>query len=225
MKSFKHYLLISLVVFTTQSAFSKEIKTDEQIGSYIMGQQIGNEIKSQGIDIDLDIFTMSIKDVLAGNPSKVDQKKAQEAIGRLREKMQKKMTKESGDNKEKGKKFLDDNKKKPNVKTTASGLQYEVISEGKGAKPKETDTVKVHYKGTLTNGTEFDSSYKRNQPAEFPLNQVIKGWTEGLQLMTVGSKYKLYIPSDLGYGDRGMPNIPAGSTLVFEVELLEIVKK
>lgn len=205
-------------------ALAKDIKTDEQIGSYMMGQQIGNEIKSQGIDIDLDIFTMSIKDVLAGKPSKVEPQKAQEAIGRLRQKMQSKMSKDASANKEKGKKFLEENKKKSGVKTTASGLQYEVITEGKGAKPKETSTVKVHYKGTLTTGEEFDSSYKRNEPAEFPLNGVIRGWTEGLQLMSVGSKYKLYIPSELGYGDRGMPNIPAGSTLVFEVELLEIKK-
>ena len=224
----KKTILLSTLAISSISGsvlFAKDIKTEEQIGSYLMGQQIGREIKQQGIEIDMDVFTMSIKDAMAGRPSKVDPQKAQAAIGRLREKMQGKMNKDSGANKEKGLKFLAENKKKPNIKTTASGLQYEVVSEGKGSKPKATDTVKVHYKGTLITGEVFDSSYKRNEPAEFPLNAVIKGWTEGLQLMTVGSKYKLYIPSELGYGDRGMPDIPAGSTLVFEVELLEVKSK
>jgi FKBP-type peptidyl-prolyl cis-trans isomerase len=127
-------------------------------------------------------------------------------------------------NLEKGQKFLADNKSKPNVKTTASGLQYEVITEGKGPSPKATDVVKVHYKGTLLDGTQFDSSYDRGQPAEFPLNQVIRGWTEGLQLMKVGGKNKLVIPSDLAYVPQGRPGIPGNSTLVFEVELIQIVK-
>ena len=119
--------------------------------------------------------------------------------------------------------YLDENAKKEGVKTTPSGLQYKVVKEGTGAKPGPTSNVKVHYRGTLTNGTEFDSSYARNEPAEFPLNRVIPGWTEGLQLMTVGSTYEFLIPSELGYGERGSPpNIPGNSLLVFQVELLEI---
>jgi FKBP-type peptidyl-prolyl cis-trans isomerase len=122
-----------------------------------------------------------------------------------------------------GKKFLDDNKKKDGVKTTASGLQYKVLKEGNGAPPKATDTVTVDYRGTLIDGTEFDSSYKRGQPATFPLNGVIKGWTEGLQLMKSGAKYQFFIPSDLAYGQRAMgPDIAPNSTLIFEVDLKSV---
>jgi FKBP-type peptidyl-prolyl cis-trans isomerase len=126
-------------------------------------------------------------------------------------------------NKTEGVKFLEDNKKKSDVKTTASGLQYKVMKEGTGAKPKATDTVSVNYRGTLIDGTEFDSSYKRGQPATFPLNGVIKGWTEGVQLMKTGSKYQFFVPANLGYGERAVsPDIGANATLIFEVELLEI---
>src|SRR5262249_24924233 len=122
-----------------------------------------------------------------------------------------------------GKKFLEDNKKKEGVKTTASGLQYKVLKEGSGQPPKATDTVTVDYRGTLIDGTEFDSSYKRGQPATFPLNGVIKGWTEGLQLMKPGAKYQFFIPSDLAYGPRAMgPDIAANSTLLFEVDLKSV---
>jgi FKBP-type peptidyl-prolyl cis-trans isomerase FkpA/FKBP-type peptidyl-prolyl cis-trans isomerase FklB len=123
-----------------------------------------------------------------------------------------------------GEKFLAANKSKAGVKSTASGLQYQVITEGKGAKPAATDTVKVHYVGTLLNGSKFDSSIDRGEPAQFPLNGVIAGWTEGLQLMPVGSKYKFWIPGNLAYGDRGRPGIEPNALLTFEVELLEIVK-
>jgi FKBP-type peptidyl-prolyl cis-trans isomerase FklB len=131
--------------------------------------------------------------------------------------------KEAGEkNKTEGTKFLEENKKKEGVKTTASGLQYKVLKEGNGAQPKATDTVTVNYRGTLINGTEFDSSYKRGQPATFPVNGVIKGWTEALQLMKVGSKYQLFIPSNLAYGERAVsPDLAANSTLIFEVELMD----
>jgi FKBP-type peptidyl-prolyl cis-trans isomerase len=127
-------------------------------------------------------------------------------------------------NKADGDKFLAANKTKPGVKTTASGLQYQSMTEGKGAKPAATDTVKVHYVGTLLDGSKFDSSIDRGEPAQFPLNGVIAGWTEGLQLMPVGSKYKFWIPGNLAYGDRGRPGIEPNAMLTFEVELLEIVK-
>lgn len=131
---------------------------------------------------------------------------------------------EAQKNKQRGELFLENNKKDSNVKVTASGLQYKVIKEGSGIKPSVTDKVKVHYRGTLLDGTVFDSSYDRGQPIEFDLNKVIKGWTEGLQLMTIGSKYILYIPYDLAYGARGNGSIKPYSTLIFEVELLDVVK-
>ena len=126
---------------------------------------------------------------------------------------------------EKGEEFLKENAKKEGVKTTASGLQYKVIKEGEGKSPKATDTVSVHYRGTLLDGTEFDSSYKRNEPTQFPLNRVIKGWTEGVQLMKEGAKYQFFIPSQLAYGERGTPGGPIGpnETLIFDIELLKVL--
>ena len=135
--------------------------------------------------------------------------------------MQKQML-DSQQNKTQGDKFLTENKARKGVQVTKSGLQYEVLQAGKGPSPKATDQVKVHYRGTLTNGTEFDSSYKRNQPAVFPVNGVIQGWVEALQMMNAGAKWKLVIPSNLAYGERGRPSIPPNSVLVFEVELLAI---
>jgi FKBP-type peptidyl-prolyl cis-trans isomerase FkpA len=202
-----------------------DLKTDVQKASYAIGQQIGREIKGQGLEVDTGAIAMSIGDVMSGKESRLTMAEMQQVMQRMNEKMMAKESSAGKENKEKGDKFLGENKKKALVKTTADGLQYEVITTGKGAKPKATDVVKVHYKGTLLDGSEFDSSYKRNQPAEFPVNGVIKGWTEALQMMTVGSKWKLYIPADLAYGERGRPGIPANSTLTFEVELLDIVKK
>jgi FKBP-type peptidyl-prolyl cis-trans isomerase len=126
---------------------------------------------------------------------------------------------------EKGEEFLKENAKKDGVKTTASGLQYKVLKEGEGKRPKDTDTVSVHYRGTLLDGTEFDSSYKRNEPTQFPLNRVIKGWTEGVQLMKEGAKYQFFIPAQLAYGERGTPGGPIGpnETLIFEIELLKVL--
>jgi FKBP-type peptidyl-prolyl cis-trans isomerase FklB len=136
--------------------------------------------------------------------------------------MEQKQKETAEKNKAEGTKFLEENKKKAGVKTTASGLQYKVLKEGNGPQPKPTDTVTVNYRGTLINGTEFDSSYKRGQPATFPVNGVIKGWTEALELMKVGSKYQLFIPSNLAYGERAVsPDLGANSTLIFDVELLD----
>ena len=202
-----------------------KLDNDEKKVSYAIGQEIGRGMKSQGIKVDVNVLAASIQDALEGKEPKLKPEEAQKAMMDMRMKMMEDRKQQAEQNVEKGKKYLEDNKAKEGVKVTESGLQYKVLKEGEGAQPKETDTVKVHYKGTLIDGTEFDSSYSRNEPAEFPVNRVIKGWIEGLQLMKVGSKYQFFIPSDLAYGPQGRPSIPPNSVLVFEVELLDIVKE
>lgn len=161
-----------------------------------------------------------IKDVLEGNKPQISYQEAQEVLGKFFQELEEKV---AGEAKAAGEKFLAENAKREGVKVTASGLQYEVLEATLGQKPKATDTVKVHYEGTLTDGTVFDSSYRRGEPISFGLNQVIKGWTEGLQLMSIGSKYKLYIPYELGYGAQGAGgSIPPYAALIFTVELLGI---
>ncbi|MBB1277134.1 FKBP-type peptidyl-prolyl cis-trans isomerase [Pseudoalteromonas sp. SR43-3] len=213
-----------------------EVKLDtvEQQQAYGIGASVGNFLNKDladkteiGIELDQALLIRGFEDALAGN-AKIDEEKIREVLTALdtsvRTKQEEKAKVESEKSKEAGAKYLADNAKKEGVTVTESGLQYEVLSEGDGdgEKPVATDVVKVHYKGTLLDGTEFDSSYARNEPTTFPLNRVIAGWTEGLQLMSVGSKYKFTIPSELAYGDRDLGKIPANSTLVFEVELLEI---
>ncbi len=209
-----------------------KLDTVAQQQAYGIGASVGNFLnkdladkKEIGIELDQALLMRGFEDALAGD-AKIDEEKIREVLTALdesvRTKQEEKAKVESEKSKAEGEKYLADNAKKEGVMVTDSGLQYEVMSEGEGAKPVATDVVKVHYKGTLLDGTEFDSSYSRNEPTTFPLNRVIPGWTEGLQLMPVGSKYKFTIPSDLAYGDRDLGKIPANSTLIFEVELLEI---
>ena len=209
-----------------------KLDTVAQQQAYGIGASVGNFLnkdladkKEIGIELDQALLMRGFEYALAGN-AKIDEEKIREVLTALdesvRTKQEEKAKVESEKSKVEGEKYLADNAKKEGVMVTESGLQYEVMSEGEGAKPVATDVVKVHYKGTLLDGTEFDSSYSRNEPTTFPLNRVIPGWTEGLQLMPVGSKYKFTIPSDLAYGDRDLGKIPANSTLIFEVELLEI---
>jgi FKBP-type peptidyl-prolyl cis-trans isomerase FklB len=202
-------------------------KTPREVVSYGIGMSIGQQASQSGIDVDPDALVQGFRDALAGHEPKVSEAQFRAAMQSVQQEvMAKQMAKAKADgekNKTEGEKFLADNAKKPGVKTTASGLQYEVIKEGTGPTPKASDTVKVNYKGTLLSGKEFDSSYKRGEPAVFPVDGVIKGWTEALQLMKVGAKYRLVIPASLAYGERGAGNvIGPNSTLVFEVELLGI---
>jgi len=191
--------------------------------SAAIGVSFSNSLASQGIsNINTDVLTKTINAALKGEKTTFSTEEANKFIGEYFQKL----TEEKGAVvKIEGEKFLEENKKKTGVTTTESGLQYAVIKMGDGPKPTATDKVKTHYHGTLTNGTVFDSSVDRGEPVEFPVNGVIKGWTEALQLMPVGSKWKLFIPYSLAYGERAAgPQIPAYSALVFEVELLEIVK-
>jgi FKBP-type peptidyl-prolyl cis-trans isomerase len=193
----------------------------------MLGVSAGRYIQRLGLNVDVDIFNKAIQDVMGDKELMMTPEQLSETNAALQQKMQaqaQSQQQEAGEtNRKEGEAFLAENKSKEGVKITESGLQYEVLSEGEGDKPGATDTVTVHYRGTLLDGTEFDSSYSRGEPATFALNQVIPGWTEGLQLMTPGSKYKLYIPSELAYGERGAGNqIGPNSTLVFEVELMEV---
>ncbi len=202
-----------------------KLESDQSKASYSIGRQIGKSLKGQEIDADIAALKLGLEHEMAGTASPIDEEKLMNAMQAVQQAAAERKSKVAEENSAAAKTFLDENGKKPGIKTTASGLQYEVITEGTGETPTDKSTVKVHYKGTLPDGKEFDSSYKRDRPAEFPLNAVIKGWTEGLQLMKVGSKYKLFVPPELGYGPRGTPDIPGNSALIFEVELLEIIKK
>lgn len=199
-----------------------DLSTDKAKYSYAIGHQIGRNMKMQGIELDEVAFSQAVRDQLAGKESALKEEDMRNALQKMSEMQQKESQEKAKANLEQGKKFLEENKAKDGVKVTESGLQYKVMEEGSGPSPKESDVVSVHYKGTLLDGTEFDSSYKRNTPAEFPVRAVIKGWTEALQLMKKGAKYTLYIPPELAYGERGNPTIPGNSVLVFEVELLDI---
>ena len=213
----------ALLVSCTQSGSKNvSLKNDEDKFSYIIGQNIGNGLKNQGLTVDPDILAYAIKDVMKGQPSKVTPQEMQQIMGKMQAKMMEKQMGAAKENKSKADKFLAENKSKSGIQTTKSGLEYQILQEGKGPSPKVTDVVKVQYRGTLLDGSEFDSSYKRGTPAEFPVGGVIKGWTEALQLMKVGSKWKLWIPPDIAYGESGRPGIPPNSLLTFEVELVSI---
>lgn len=220
----KSLLLVASVATLALVGCNKaDLKSDKGQASYAIGQQIGKNLKAQNIEIDPTTLAASLKDAAAGK-SEMKDDEIQKAMMKLQEGAMKKQQEEGENNKKKSADFLEKNKSAAGVKVTASGLQYVVVTEGTGAVPKKEDTVKCHYTGTLIDGTKFDSSVDRGQPAEFPVGGVIPGWTEALQMMKVGSKYKLFIPAELAYGPSGRPGIPANSALIFEVELLDIVK-
>ena len=198
------------------------LKTINDSASYAIGVSVASFYKQQGItNINTALVSRAINDVLGGKKKLLDEEACNAVVTKLMNSVQATKSKPTI---ESGMAFLAKNKTRPEVKTTASGIQYEVITEGTGAKPLVVDSVTVNYKGTLIDGTEFDNSYTRGEPITFPLNRVIPGWTEGLQLMSVGSKYKLYIPYTLAYGSNDQGPIPGGSALIFEVELLDVKK-
>lgn len=206
-----------------------ELKSQKDKVSYILGEDIGKSIVAQGYDLNIDVFVETIRQAALGKleNSMSEQEKntvMQEWQMEMEAKKQKIAMEQSSKQRKEGETFLQNNRKNENVVETPSGLQYTVITEGRGEKPKASDKVRVHYHGTLLNGSVFDSSVQRGESIVFPLNQVIAGWTEGVQLMSVGSKYRFFIPADLAYGNQPVGSIPAGSTLIFEVELLGIEK-
>jgi len=206
------------------------LKTDKDKQSYAMGMNLGLGLHNQGLTLDPALVARGMKDTMTGAKTALTEDEARAAVRQLQTEMRQKMearSKEEGAaNRKEGEAFLAANKSKPGVVTLPSGLQYKILTEGKGPKPTANDTVSCNYRGTLINGKEFDSSYKRGEPASFQVGGVIKGWTEALQLMPVGSKWQLFIPSDLAYGDRGAgADIGPGETLIFEVELLSIAEQ
>ncbi len=206
--------------------FDEYFKKDRERCSYAIGNQIIKNVLRQGIDIDVMAFSLAMEESVKGDKSSLTLEEMRNAMKEMAQNIQKRNQNPQVTEKIKkeGEEYLVKNRKKNGVVVTASGLQYEVLKKGAGSRPKVTDRVKVNYRGTLINGSEFDSSYKRNKPAVFAVNRLIPGWTEALQLMNVGSKYKLTIPSELAYGTSGNPGIPPNSVLIFELELLGIVK-
>src|SRR4051812_11099944 len=227
------YLAIALVMacFTAglMAADSSPLKDEKDKISYGYGMEIGKNLKRQGIEINPDLLAQGLKATLNGDKTLLTDDEVRQTMMAFQQKMQatrmEKSKKEGDENKAKGEAFLAENKKKEGVQTTASGLQYKIITKGTGPMPKSDDTVKTHYRGTLVDGTEFDSSYKRGEPATFGVTQVIKGWTEALLMMPVGSKWQLFIPGELAYGPGGRPGIPPNATLLFDIELISIEPK
>jgi len=212
----------------TQSVLT--LKTQKDKVSYALGMNLGTNLHKQSVEVDPTIVLRGLKDALAGGKMLQTEDEARATLTQLqtevRNKQQEKMKVAGEANRKEGVEFLAVNKSKEGIVTLPSGLQYKILTEGTGPKPAASDTVVCNYRGTLISGAEFDSSYKRGQPASFPVNGVIKGWTEALQLMPVGSKWQLFVPAELGYGDRGAgADIGPGATLIFEVELVSIQGK
>jgi FKBP-type peptidyl-prolyl cis-trans isomerase FklB len=222
MKLFKSTFVL-ILSFTFLNVHAAKVETDMEKISYALGVIFGQNVTRQGMELDTPAFLQAIEDVLTNAEIKLSNDEMKRIMNDFQKKEQKKKNNQADTNKVNGEKFLAENKKKEGVTETASGLQYKVITTGKGGKPTSSSKVLVHYRGTLIDGTEFDSSYARGEPVELGVNQVIKGWQETLPLMTVGSKWQIVVPSDIGYGQRGAgATIGPNATLLFDIELIEI---
>ena len=226
MKSWLLRGLAATVLTGSTVVSAAELETDEQKLGYIIGMDVGQSLIAQGADVDLDALFEAIRTTYEGGETVISQEEAaairQAYIAKRQEAQAAEQAAVAQKNKAEADFFLKQNSQKTGVVTTESGLQYEVVEQGDGPRPAATDTVTVHYRGTLLNGTEFDSSYGRGEPISFGLDRVIPGWTEGVQLMPVGSKYIFYISPELGYGEAGGGPIPPNAALIFEVELIDI---
>jgi FKBP-type peptidyl-prolyl cis-trans isomerase FklB len=227
MKKSPIFFAAVLLASTGFSQQGTQLKDEKDKVSYSIGLDIGNTFKKQKMDVNTDVMMAGLKDALSGAKPLLTEDQVKETMAAFSKSMVEKQTaaaKEAATkNAAAGETFLAANKAKEGVKTTPSGLQYKVLQEGSGASPKETDTVVTQYRGTLIDGTEFDSSYKRNEPTTFPVNRVIKGWTEALLMMKPGAKYQLFIPAALAYGERGAgQDIGPNETLIFEIELVSV---
>jgi FKBP-type peptidyl-prolyl cis-trans isomerase FklB len=221
------FMFALLALSLSLNAWGKEpaggLKTDKQKFSYTAGYQIGQNLKRQNLDLDSKTFSQGVQDAIANAKPRLKPEQMQAAVQNQQKKDMEKQAAVAKKNLDAGQAFLEANQKKDGVVTLPSGLQYKVITEGKGKQPKSTDTVVAHYRGTLINGTEFDSSYQRNEPATFPVGGVIKGWQEALPLMKEGAKWQVYIPSDLAYGPRGAgKEIGPNEVLIFDIELISV---
>ncbi len=214
--------MVLLSLFPVANA-NDALKSEKEKFSYAVGVQMAQQLRSQGMEVDAKAFSQAISDILSGSEPKLSDEEMQAAFTSFQEKRQAVMTKLAEENQKISEAFLEKNKKEKDITVLDSGLQYKIITAGSGKKPSASDTVTVHYEGTLINGDEFDSSISRGEPATFPVNGVIKGWQEILPLMPTGSKWKVFVPSELAYGDRGAgAQIAPHSTLIFEIELLSI---
>ena len=229
----KYYFLIFLIIMIVgcgsenKKSSISTLSTFTDSTSYALGADLGENLKRQQVELDYDVFMAGLTDAMLDDDLvKLNQSQRRGVMSSLQKRIREKAKKEGEENLKKADQFLDNNiKGNSDIKETPTGLQYRVINEAQGAKPTQTDRVKVHYVGRLIDGSQFDSSIERGEPTEFGLNQVIKGWTEGLQLMSIGSKYEFFIHPNIAYGSRPRPKIPANSVLIFEIELLDIIQK
>ena len=217
-------ILLTTVTLSASAQEAAVLSTERQQFSYAVGYRLAQDIKRQGLDVDAAALTQAVQDVLSGAEPRLSTGEMQAAVRSYLQRQTQEREAQNKANEEKGKAFLDANKAKPGVVVLPSGLQYQVLTKGTGRVPTADDKVQVHYRGTLIDGTEFDSSYSRGEPTKLQVTQVIQGWQEALQLMPVGSKWQIFVPAELGYGSRGAGDaIGPGETLVFEIELLSVL--